>query len=536
MVVINGKQFNLIQLAPNKYVSRLKSAKEAQELAQTLRKLDKEVRVKVYDNERCSIDYVFNYKPEADKINRITGESIGYGEIELTGNKGAFDCEYTAEQALQNNWATATGNVSAIEAWQKSTINLADMTSFIKSSTVGTNGEISEMDKSQYLDYVRENGLEKEIDWNTVSEAFKFSVEGEDFTAYTDYAAALYASLEQRINNDFFGTEKENQLKMLNTEYNNAVQKLSVRYVNNLKRTFDFHGIEIPEEKISQSITDIMNDKKQAYCDYADNNSDYAKLSEENDQWLSRDIKYMAGQLRSTFDGAITSKSAMSESDIVVLGLTAQNYYMTESDRSVCYPVNLMNTEESLGLALSANYLASYELNDSMKTSEEVRAITSKMADKYAEYAIDNLSRELEFCNKYLGAKSGEFTALNTAVVESVINTMKTQYSENKDTAAALLETAHFAYKTYTVNAANSSAERYHHKSNAPETDFWKEFYDDGRGTSFLGKMIDKWNAYATAADQKDYAVLSQYSGQYFAGYKSLICGLYRPANLLFNI
>lgn len=245
MVVIDGREFNLTQIGPNRYLNNIKSAKEAQELAQALKKLDHEVVVvregEKHKDGKCNrIETHFNWKPQPFKGNPLTDGGIQYGGIEIKYSQKAFSSTYTADDALAANWASATGHTL-----------LAD--------PAVRNSAAYEITQSEYLDHVRENGLDKAINWNEVSFGFdSFSVQGKDFTACTDYAAALYASVSRRIKDDFSGDEMTSQMSKLDTLYNVFKVKLSERYADNLKDLYSFHEIEIPRDQIAKDAAAIQ--------------------------------------------------------------------------------------------------------------------------------------------------------------------------------------------------------------------------------------------------------------------------------------
>lgn len=517
MVVINGREFNLTQIGPNRYLNNVKSAKEAQELAQLLRGLDRQVSVVTeggtHTDGKCNrIETFFNYKPEPFTGNPLN-DGIRYGGIEIQYSQKAFSSDYTANDALASNWASATGNVGFFNSSVKSSSAL-------------------EMNQSEFLNYVRENGLDKAINWNEVSFGFdSFSVQAEDFTACTDYAAALYASVNQRINRDFTGEELEYQLDKLNSLYDGMKEKLSERYADNLERLYDFHGIEIPKDQITRDIASILDQKKDAYCKFVEKHEDYAGLEGNADKWLERDIRYMASELKNVMkDQDVRTYTSMSENDIIALGLNAKIYETDEANKPYCYSMSRMNTEESIGLAIAANYLQSYEICDKMNVSDEVRSIMEQTVDKYKSYAIENVNRELAFVASWEESNAAEFSPLDEEIIDSVIKMAKDSYNKSGDTYDSLQKTAHFAYSTYQTNAEKSGAERYHRRTDIPEWNFWQEFYEDGRGTSFLGKLLDKWDTFSENLDKKNYGFIANgMSSSYFQRYKSLICGLYKP-------
>ena len=115
MAVINGRESNLTQIDPNRYLNNVKLAKEAQELAQLLRGLDRQVSVvtegEKHSDGKCNrMETFFNYKPEPFTGSPLK-DGIKYGGIEIKYSQKAFSSDYTANDALALNWASTTGNV-----------------------------------------------------------------------------------------------------------------------------------------------------------------------------------------------------------------------------------------------------------------------------------------------------------------------------------------------------------------------------------------------------------------------------------------
>lgn len=115
MAVINGRESNLTQIDPNRYLNNVKLAKEALELAQLLRGLDRQVSVvtegEKHSDGKCNrMETFFNYKPEPFTGSPLK-DGIKYGGIEIKYSQKAFSSDYTANDALALNWASTTGNV-----------------------------------------------------------------------------------------------------------------------------------------------------------------------------------------------------------------------------------------------------------------------------------------------------------------------------------------------------------------------------------------------------------------------------------------
>lgn len=378
MVVINGQQFNLTQIGTNKYLNNIKSAKEAQELAQLLRGLDREVTVIKKLGNGCSEQIVFNHKFDIyEQINdtqnpmygTVDGQKVNF--ISVSRTDYAYDKDYTADDALKENWMYSTGKILFEDGYVRSSVKFGGASAVSDDvSAAAQNGRadatvkndaVVGMNQDEFLDYVRENGLDREINWDFVNQNFKGSTSFKALTDYTDYAAALYASLEQRINSDYSGTEKQEQMELLNNAFNTAADKLAEGYVKNLTEVYGAFGVSLPENEVSQSIKVILEQKKESYRDFVSKNSDYANLNGSQDKWLERDMKYMANALRNAYGeselkSATANSIGFSENDLIALGVFA-NTYAHDAQRSLPLTAASCLTKKVWDLVLDCNIL-----------------------------------------------------------------------------------------------------------------------------------------------------------------------------------
>ncbi len=543
MVVINGHQFNLTQIGTNKYLNNIKSAKEAQELAQLLRGLDKEVTVIKELGNGCTEQIVFNHKFDIyEQVNgsqnpmygTVDGQKVNF--ISVSKSDYAYDKDYTAEDALKENWMYSTGKILFEDGYVRSSVKLGgNSTISDNASAAAQNGRgdatvkndaVIEMNQGEFLEYVRNNGLDKEINWDFVNQNFNGSASFKDFSQYTDYAAALYASLEQRINNDYSGSEKQKQIELLNSAFNSAADKLAEGYAENLTEVYSAFGVSLPEEEISNSIKSIMEQKKEAYRSFAEKNSDYANLNGSQDKWLKRDMKYMANALRNAYEQSeeFESESGFSENDLIALGIFANTYAYDAKEKSSIDCGFLFN-EESLGFGIGLQYLAVMGTADEMNISEQAKALGMQLVDNYAEAAMDAGDWQEAVL---------EHESIDRASVKEVAQKMIDSFKESKDMEKAIHAGGEYGYNTYTAKEKLSEYtidvkhDRYQTPDDIAEGNFWHEFYDDGRGTSFIGKTMDKMNKFMENVKTGNLKELANVTSLYFMRNKTLVYGLYR--------
>ena len=545
MTVIDGREFNLTQIGHNRYINNIKTSKEAQELAQLLRKLDDEVTVLNLDKQgRVRETLTFNRQnlslvPPGVTVSNENGTRFSPGYAEY-----AYQEEVTADSAFIDNWSRSTG----ITVSHGVTFSVKDGADIIDSTTIDRssvkyqthytrgcttknatvkNPAVKNMEQEEFLAYVRENGLDKEINWSKTEEYFKADAEFSSLSDYTDYAGALYASLEQRIQRDFSGEEQNSQLKILDNCFSTAMQEYSSAYSEKLCAVYEDFGVEIDGNKIKSSVISLMVKKKNFYSDYAEKNSDFANLAASEDKWLERDVKFMANALRNAYTPPDISTSIYNEQDLEVLGCFASQHQKDAGNTGIWYIGNKF-TEESIGLALSMKYLASECLTEKWNTSGEVKNIIGKVNDNYKKEVIEN-------CRRYLSSvseMSGDYKAygeFDEKIVDSIISKAERTFSSSRDYEKTLKQTSDYAYRLHEENRndpVKSEYKRYNLSTDEPEVNFWHEFYDDGRGTSFLGKTLDKWTDYYTAVENRNFRFLKMIDNAYFFSYKTLLGGL----------
>lgn len=536
MVVIKGYEFNMTQIGHNKYLNHITSGKEAQKLAELIRGLDEEITVvnRSRDGLR-SETLVFNRTPIYCREDGATAKYVEF----------TYQEDVTADSAFLDNWSKSTGTAiqhsltftsdPSVPYINSSTIDHSSIkyhTHYVKGSTT-KNASVKDpsvvgMDQSEFLSYVRENGLDKDINWNEVGGYLKADAGFSTISGFTDYAGAMYAGLEQRITKDFSGEEQAVQLKKLNECFNTAVQEYANSYEEQLTTVYNEFGVNLDEFKIKASVTSLFAEKRDSYREFAKQNTDYAKLSQSEDKWLERDVKFMTNALRNAHSPAEAETSLYSENDLKTLGYMASQHSKEVNFEGMSYVGARMN-EESLGLALSMKYLSAESVTNEWGASDEVKNIISDITDSYSERIIDTT-------DSYLSAKGidtnepEKYRPLDREVIEEIIDKAKHSYKISGDTGKALKDCADFAYKLYTKSKSDpekSDYARYNIPTDEPEVNFWHEFYDDGRGTSYLGKAIDKWNDFTTAIKNENHGFLKMIDNSYFFKYKTLLGGLY---------
>lgn len=451
--------------------------------------------------------------------NTSSSGSLDVSKIQPVKLERNYERDYTANDALNNCWfASAEKNCFAL----------------YKSCSRVSDPAVSDMSKGEFLDYLRSNGLDKEISWEGVEKNLSGSVDYENLGEFSDYAAALFAGLESRIKADFSGDEQMEQLEKLNSVIENTVKNFSEQFSERYGKAFDSLDADLPKDKLEASINKIIRDKTSAYTDFISKNKDYAGVENTEDSWLKRDLGFMTCALRKAFTPAKAQSDGelWSENDLIAIGMTSELLGEDDLFRQAC-AVLQNKDEEYVGMGIAMKWLATKKITVELGVSDSVKGLLGGLVEKYAKKQMDAVDNALaKSRNDPLGTTEKAFPDLDRAAVFSIVDVMKKSYAESGDEKKAIIDTAAFARKTY-LEKANSSkyAEvwRYNCSSSNARSrysrEFWENFYSTDSKSSHGGgmsKILSAWEKFSEALEKKDLDYYKKNtSANTFRGYAS---------------
>ncbi|MDE6724851.1 MAG: hypothetical protein K2J79_04525, partial [Ruminiclostridium sp.] len=365
-----------------------------------------------------------------------TVNSLDTSKIQMVKLERNYERDYSAEDALNNCWfASAENNCFAL----------------YKSCSKVSDPSVSDMSKGEFLDYLRSNGLDREISWEGVEKNLAGSVDYENFGVFFDYAAALFAGLESRIKADYSGEEQEQQLEKLNSVIENTVKHFSEEFAEQYGKAFDSLDAELPKDKLEASINKIIRDKTAAYADFISKNKDYAGVEGTEDSWLKRDLGFMTNALRKSFtpEKSKGDNDLWSENDLIAIGMTSELLGEDDLFRQAC--VILQNKdEEYVGMGIAMKWLATEKITVELGVSDSVKGLLGGLVEKYAKKQMDAVDNALAKSRKdHFETDESAFPDLDRASVWSIVDVMKKSYKESGDEKKAIIDTAAFARKTF---------------------------------------------------------------------------------------
>lgn len=442
-------------------------------------------------------------------------EGLDASKFVLVRNKQEFELDYSAEKALNNCWFASTQD--SVFALYKSCSKVSD-------------NAAADMDKEEFLTYLRENGLDKEICWTGVERKFRGEKNYANFTAFSNYTAALFASLEERIKTDFSGDEQKEQLEILNSEYEKAVKSFVDEITEDYGRIFAGLGEDMPMDKLEESIRQIMNGKRDAYAKFIELNKDYAGIDGTADSWLRRDVEFMTDTLRKAYTPSDIDlgEDVWSENDIIAIGMAGQLIGGDDLYKQAC-AIMQYKDEENVGMGIAMKWLAAEKITVELNVSDSVKGFIGGLLEKYAKNTMDEVDKAIaKSRSNPLGTTADSFPKLDRNAVYSVVNVMKKSYAESGDEKTAIVATAAFARKTF-LEKANSSMYSNVWRYNSPVEgamrgrEYWEGFYDSDSKLKQAGgmvKMLRSWERFADIVKKKDfYAYKSNTSFNTFRSY-----------------
>ncbi len=451
---------------------------------------------------------------------------IDVSQIKMVKLLRNYERDYTAYDALQNTWIASTeGNCFAL----------------YKSCSKVSDPAAADMSKGEFLDYVRQNGLDREISWEGVKKNLTGTISYDNFTDFTDYAASLFANLEERINADFSGLsgeERKIQLQNLNSAIDSAVSDFAEQIDNEIGKAYA--DSDYSADKLKDSIAKIINDKKSAYTSFIKKNKDYAGVENTEDSWLKRDLGFMNRALRNAYseyapEAASPAQSDLwSEKDIIAMGMASQ--LLGEEDDVIRQACAIMQNkdEEYVGMGIAMKWAAATKITVELGVSDSVKGLIGGLLEKYAKEQMDAVDMALAKNRQNpMETTAASFPKLDRTAVMRVVTAMQESYAKSGDLKKAIIDTAAFARNTYLEKAKNpfyADIWRYNCSSSIARSryskEYWENFYhSDKNGQSGgMSKILSTWDKFADTVEKKnlDYYRLNT-GANTFRAYKSSV-------------
>ncbi|MGX9132910.1 hypothetical protein ACWV26_00645 [Rummeliibacillus sp. JY-2-4R] len=352
---------------------------------------------------------------------------------------------------------------------------------------------------------IETNGLPKEIFWKMVE--FNVSARGgvsfERISAigeHINFLASEYSTYKARINRDFEGEEREQQLRKLHDILGRGFERLSNAYVDTVGTFFERNEITGEKEVMRKSIAELYHRKIQQYEQFISIYPDYANVKGKRDEWLERDSYFMGDILRLVVSSVysqciILPKNVYSAQDLAAAGAfyqSAHRYLINQKSTAI--------SEEQLGVELGFLGMKLEVLLSKRELSKGLKDKLSKVYQSFTTYKIEDINKRQEESKYYPYTRSNEkYGKLDETVVLHWAKIMRRCVRE-EHIETVFLEVISDAFTEFRKKVeAGSPLERYQEQND------WDEFYDNAESITYpAGKpdvfhfntMIEDWNAF----------------------------------------
>lgn len=374
-----------------------------------------------------------------------------------------------------------------------------------------------------------ENGITNDVDFSRSQ--IELAYFGPDAIKQdVDYIASRYAAMQERINAEFTGEERTENLNRLDEMLNAAKDKLAQSFSDEMGDFFEENGVSGDKESIYQSVLSAVDQRASQYADFIKANKEYADIG-PGEEWLRKDSSYMSSELRKAMSGADTPQTVAEDADGYTLDEMEKLYAFTKELESysdygsnpekALLPGNNL-TEESIGMKLAELSLKGMVFNEKAGVSNKVKDIVSKSIQNFISTTIEAEQAEMDKWSSLQiqatikSASRGAYspadaekriqeikkahTAVDKDAIYAVIDKVASSYQKTGDAGQALIDGAVFAKNAFDRKAQNKEYDgirRYDDESR------WDNFFavsdQDDRyifKTSGLENMANSWNAF----------------------------------------
>lgn len=377
--------------------------------------------------------------------------------------------DYTKKDALMKQW-NKEGSFNLYEVMNGGKVNLQNPNPSVE--------ELLEFEKQ-----MQEKGIMDDVDWSD----FEFDLKGigfpsdsptyrlgaDDFKIKTDYLASRYAAMKDRIQNNFSGQERKEQLEKLDTLYGKAIEEIAGGYSDIVGDFFEQNGVSGKKEKIYNSIVNGVKNKVEEYQKYLSGNPDFMGLKGTKDEWLLQDDEYVASLLRGESIESVPSrdgKDSYTLKDLDLIGRFVSELSRWEADSNI---VNIMD-EERIGLDFAMLSMKVDYLRKEGEISSTLDQTLQKVLDGFMKGFLERTDDKLaDLRNQNATWKDEEgYAGLDRQAVWNIYNATMGHYKKSGDVMEALIHGAQYGV-SHTLN--NTNNETYRKMNNRL---YWANFFE----------------------------------------------------------
>lgn len=430
------------------------------------------MQIQMPRNERLNALNVKEIIPEAEFSGLSSNVRIDSSGGRWFLNNDPYTKSYSKYDAYAYEWTVGTG-----EDYRSSYID---------------NHPTDGMGFEDFLGYVRINGLDKELNVSAIRENLK----GTDISDYstisqqTDFLAAYYAQLENHINCNFSGDEKQAQLKILTDTVGQAINDVADAYADYAGGFLENLGQSGERDKIRLSVKSLINDKINSYREFISENPNFAGLNGTEDEWLTGSHRFMTSQLQKAY--AASGKSAVgtdfySENDLLYIGKIASS--LPADIKSVTSVAD----EETIGFTLGTVMAKTLALGNAMGVSGAAANTVKGAVIRYQENYMNLIDKEMDSRRSHaINAREREgYDHLDRQAVMNIAMKIQLEFENTQSLMKALFKGIGEGFNSH-MQKLNSGSNDKQLRYNENNQGFWTGMYGTLDGTKSTSMKIEQ--------------------------------------------
>lgn len=355
-------------------------------------------------------------------------------------------------------------------------------------------GKVSGEELEQYRLKLEQEGIGDDIDWWGVESDFKKMDVNFDNAGYLntkiDYIASRYAVLKDRIEKNYSGDEKEQQLSRLNEIMDSTKKTIIDSYGDSIGDFYEEYGHSGTQAELEESLSKGIDQRVAQYEDHLQKSESYAGLGDTTAKWLQQDDGYMAARLREDMEVSGDTSVRAGETGYTLQDLEVAGVYAAEcKERLDNQGAFWSDNEQRLGLDLAVQGMKTDYLANQGNLSGKLQNLLQDTFQTYKDKYIDLLEQTLK--EKATHFNTPMKTSIDREEVSAVYEYTMNQYRQSGDILDAFMKGAKHAQSIFEANFSDRAGSPGSYSAKYE----WDNFFDQSKytGTAKDDTMEEKY-------------------------------------------
>lgn len=316
-------------------------------------------------------------------------------------------------------------------------------------------GKVSGEELEQYRLKLEQEDIGDDIDWQGVESDFQhMDVNFENagyLNAKIDYVASRYAVLKDRIEKNYSGDEKEQQLSRLNEIVDGTKKTLIDSYKDSVGNFYEEYGRSGTRTELADSLSKGIDQRIAQYADHLQTSASYAGLGDSTAKWLQQDDGYMAARLREDMETYGAALAQTEETGYTLQDLETAGVYAAECrERLDNQGAFWSDNEQRLGLDLAVQGMKTDYLAKNGDLSGNMQTLLQDTFQNYKGNYVDLLEQMIR--EKASRFNTPMKTSINRQETAAVYEYTMNQYRQSGDMLDAFARGARHARSMFETN------------------------------------------------------------------------------------